>query len=155
MPIIENRTKDAKDLELIHPLWVQLNECQHSKAKAFRKHYELQTFNNRKDCFKKLAAAGSLMLDLAFDPETERNIGYCVTSLSQEKTGEIESIFVEKRYRSQDISSVLVTRALAWLEKNGSVRNQVSVGNGNESAFGFYKKFGFYPRMTIFEQKSE
>ncbi len=75
--------------------------------------------------------------------------------LSQEKTGEIESIFVEEGYRSRGIGSALVERALAWLDTNDSVRNRVSIADGNEAAFSFYKKFGFYPRMTVLEQKKE
>jgi ribosomal protein S18 acetylase RimI-like enzyme len=78
-----------------------------------------------------------------------------VTSLSQEKTGEIESIFIEEAYRTQGIGSTLVTCALAWLDENGSVRNRVPVADGNEAVFGFYKKFGFYPRMKMLEQKRE
>ncbi|MBN2735100.1 MAG: hypothetical protein JXQ82_09630 [Methanomicrobiaceae archaeon] len=49
--------------------------------------------------------------------------------------------------------STLILRALSWLDKNGSVENRVPVANGNEAAFSFYQKFGFYPRRTILEQK--
>jgi len=92
-------------------------------------------------------------VDLVFNMVTRRCVGYCVSSLSAEKTGEIESIFIEEKYRSQGIGSSLVTRALEWLDTKGSVRNRVSVGDGNEEAWGFYAKFGFYPRMTVLEQK--
>lgn len=110
----------------------------------------------KKAYFKKVAAAGSLHLDLAFDPRTAgRYVGYCVSSLSQEKSGEIESIFVSEEYRSHGIGSALVTRALAWFNENGSIRNRVSVSVGNERAWNFYKKFGFCPRMMVLEQKSE
>ena len=34
-------------------------------------------------------------------------------------------------------------------------RARVSVGDGNEVAWVFYRKFGFYPRMTVLEQKKE
>jgi len=69
--------------------------------------------------------------------------------------GEIESIFVEQSYRLAGICTMAVTRALTWLDRNGSTRNRVSVGVGNEGAWEFYRKFGFYPRMTILEQKRE
>jgi GNAT superfamily N-acetyltransferase len=112
-------------------------------------------FEDRKIFFERLAGTGSLRVDLAVDPETGRYIGYCVSSLSREKTGEIESIFVEERYRNLGVGSHLITRALGWLNAGGSVRNRVSVGDGNEDAFGFYQKFGFFPRMTVLEQRQQ
>jgi GNAT superfamily N-acetyltransferase len=106
--------------------------------------------------FEKVAAAGSLRLDLAYaDQENGRYVGYGVSSFSAEKTGEIESIFVEAPYRSWGIGSALMTEALAWLDENGSVRKRVSAGDGNQGVREFYKKFGFYPRLTVLEQKRD
>jgi diamine N-acetyltransferase len=155
MPPLEYRTTDVKDIELIRPLWIQLNEHRHTLAKTFRSHYEQWTFDDRKAYFEKVAAAGSLQLDLAFDSQRDRCVGYCVSSLSREKTGEIESVFVDDAYRSQGIGTALMTRALAWLDMNGSVKNRVPVADGNEAARDFYKKFGFYPRKMVLEQKKE
>jgi len=153
---VEYRVTDINDIEYIRPLWIQLNEHHFTKARIFQNHYRQMTFNDRKAHFEKVAAAGSLRLDLAFDPqEGSRYVGYCVCSLSQEMSGEIESIFVEENYRSKGIGSALVSRTLAWLDENGSVRNRVSVADGNEAAWAFYKKFGFSPRMMILEQKKE
>ena len=155
MPPFEYLASGITCIELIRPLWVQLNKHHHTNAGTFRHHYEQMTFDDRKAFFEKIASTGTLQLDLVSDTESGRYIGYCVSSLSQEKTGEIESIFVEERYRYQGIGSALVTRALAWFDANGSVRNRVSVGDGNEGAWKFYRKFGFYPRMTVLEQKKE
>ncbi len=154
MPPIEYRTTDIREIELIQPLWIQLNEYHHEKAKAFRQHYERMTFEDRKRYFENLSLTGSLMVDLATDTTAGRYVGYCVSSLSKDHMGEIESVFVEERFRSQGIGSALVTRALSWLAANGSARNRVSVGDGNEGAWIFYRKFGFYPRMTVLEQKT-
>jgi GNAT superfamily N-acetyltransferase len=153
---IEYRTTDVKEIDLIRPLWIQLNDYMHGKAGTFRSHYEKMSFDERKAYFAKVAAAGTLRLDLSFDPQAGgKYIGYCVSSLSQEKTGEIESIFVEEKYRSQNIGSALVIRALAWFDEKGSVRNRVAASAGNEGVWDFYKKFGFYPRMMVLEQKKE
>lgn len=154
MSFIEYHSTDIRDIELIRDLWNHLNDYHHSKATAFRSWYEQTTFDDRKAYFKKVANTGTLRLDLAFDPQAHgRYIGYIVSSLTPEKTGEIESIFVMESYRSRGVGSALVKRTLAWLDENGSVRNRVSVGDGNEEAWVFYKKFGFYPRMTVLEQK--
>jgi len=113
------------------------------------------TFDDRKNYFESVAGKGSLRLDLAWDPEDGRSVGYCVSSLSGEKQGEIESVFLEEKYRGQGIGRDLMLRALAWLDECGAIRKRVSVGNGNEEAWKFYQKFGFYPRMTILEQRRE
>lgn len=155
MPPIEYRTRDVSRIELIRPLWIGLNEHHHAHARKFRSQYEQWTFDERKAYFEGIAAAGSLRIDLAFDPATGRYVGYCVSSLSREKTGEIESIYVEEHFRSQGIGTALMTRALAWLEAECSVRNQAAVADGNEDSFPFYRRFGFYPRKTVLEQKRE
>ncbi len=155
MPSFEFQSTDITEIELIRPLWVQLNAYHHAKATTFRNHYEQRTFDDRKPYFEDLALAGSLMLDLVLEVDNTRYVGYCISSISREKSGEIQSIFVEEEYRSRGIGSSLVNRALAWLGAGGSVRNRVSVGQGNEAAWEFYRKFEFYPRMTVLEQKRE
>ena len=152
MNTVEYHTIDIGEIDTIRPLWAQLNQHHHSQANVFRDHYEGMTFEQRKAHFQKIAGQGIIRIELATAIPGKKAVGYCVSSLSAEKTGEIESIFVEEQFRGRGIGSELLTRALAWLGTEGSVRNRVSVGNGNEEAFGFYRKFGFFPRMTVFEQ---
>jgi len=154
MTAIKYKVTDIREIDLIEPLWILLNEHMRTRATTFNRHFERMTFDDRKEHFEKVAMAGLLRVDLAFDPALKkRYAGYCVSSLSPEKTGEIESIFIHEEYRSRGIGSALVNRSLAWLDENGSVRNRVSVSEGNETAWDFYKKFGFYPRMMVLEQK--
>ena len=152
---VEYHTIDIGEIDAIRPLWVQLNQHHHSHAVVFRGYYEGMTFEQRKAYFQKIAGQGTIRIELAIAIPAKKIVGYCVSSLSMEKTGEIESIFVGEQYRGRGIGSELLTRALAWLGAEGSLRNRVSVGNGNEEAFGFYRKFGFFPRMTVLEQVHE
>ena len=152
---VEYIPTDDRDLEKIRHLWTQLNEHHHDRASHFRLHYEQITFDDRKKYFETIASTGFLRLDLARDTVTDRFVGYCVSSVSMEKNGEIESIFVESDYRSHHIGSDLISRALAWMDICNARRKRVSVGNGNEEAWDFYRKFGFYPRMTVLEQKTD
>ncbi len=155
MQPIEYRQTNIAGIELIRPLWIQLNRHHHTNARAFRDIYARWTFDDRKAYFVKISERGSLRIDLAFDPEPGLYAGYCVSSLSEDRAGEIESFYVEETYRSLGIGTNLMTRALAWLNNNGSIRNRVSVADGNEDAFPFYRKFGFYPRMTVLEQRQD
>jgi ribosomal protein S18 acetylase RimI-like enzyme len=148
------RTTGYNEIEIIRPLWEQLNAYHHTKASRFRDHYEKMTFEDRRSHFCRLHESGHLRLDLAQDKKTGRYIGYCVSSLSADNSGEIESLFVDSEFRSAGIGTALVTRGLGWMDSLGAVRKRVSVGDGNESAWVFYRKFGFYPRMTVLEQKT-
>lgn len=156
MSPIAYHTTDIRDIDRIRPLWIQLNEYMCARATTFRSHFEQMSFDQRKAYFKKVAESGTLRLDLAYaDQKKGRYVGYCVSSLSAEKNGEIESIFVEDPYRSWGIGTALMTKALSWLDENGSVRNRISASDGNEEVWEFYKKFGFYPRLTVLEQKRD
>ncbi|MDN7023644.1 GNAT family N-acetyltransferase [Methanoculleus sp. FWC-SCC1] len=155
MPAIEYQTTDITGIEVIRPLWNRICEHHRIRARTFRSFFERTTFDDRKAYFARCAEAGDLRVDLASDPAAGRCVGYCVTSLSAERIGEIESLYVDVAYRSQGIGTTLVRRALMWLEENGSVENRVSVADGNEEAFAFYRRFGFSPRRTVFEQVRE
>ena len=48
MHAVAYRTTGIGEIELIRPLWVQLNEYHHTKASYFRTHYEGMTFEDRK-----------------------------------------------------------------------------------------------------------
>jgi ribosomal protein S18 acetylase RimI-like enzyme len=149
------RATGFDEIELIRPLWEQLNEYHHAKASRFWEHYEQMTFEDRRSHFCRLHESGQLRLDLVEDKKTGRYIGYCVSSVSAENTGEIESLFVDREFRSAGIGSALVVCGLGWMDSLGAVRKRVSVGDGNEPAWAFYRKFGFHPRMTVLEQKTE
>jgi ribosomal protein S18 acetylase RimI-like enzyme len=152
---IEYHTTDITDIEVIRPLWNRICEHHRIHARTFRAFFEHTTFDDRKAHFVRCAEAGDLRVDLASDLAAGRCVAYCVTSLSAEHIGEIESLYVDEPYRSQGIGTALMTRALAWLDENGSVENRVAVAEGNEEAFPFYRKFGFYPRRTVLEQVGE
>jgi diamine N-acetyltransferase len=152
MHAVAYRTTGIDEIDLIRPLWEQLNEHHRAKASCFRNRYEQMTFADRRAYFTGLHKAGQVRLDLAMDSGTGTCVGYCVSSVSAEKTGEVESLFVEREFRSSGIGTALVTRGLAWMDSLGIVRKRVSVGEGNEEAWAFYRKFGFFPRMTVLEQ---
>jgi GNAT superfamily N-acetyltransferase len=155
MHAVTYRTTGIHEIELIRPLWEKLNRYHHTKASHFKTHYERMTFEDRRSHFRKLHETGELRLDLAMDTMTGTYVGYCVCPVSAEKTGEVESLFINAAYRQAGIGTALVTRGLAWMDSIGVVRKQVSMGCGNEAAWAFYRKFGFYPRMMLLEQKTD
>lgn len=155
MASVGYRSTGIGEIGLIRELWTELNAYHRDRAGVFQGMYTRSSFDARNEYFETLAATGLLRLILAFDREDGRYIGYLVCSLSDEKTGEIESVFVREQYRAAGVGSTLVASALAWFDDHGSVRNRVSVADGNEDAFAFYRKFNFYRRLTVLEQKTD
>ncbi len=149
---VEFRVTDEGGLDEIRDLWAGLNGFNLLRAKHFRPHFEGFTFGERKAELLRIAGKGALRVDIARDPAARRDAGYCVSSVSREGVGDIESIFVEEAYRGRGIGSALVTRSLAWMDGCGAVKKRVFVSDGNEEAWGFYQRFGFYPRMMMLEQ---
>jgi hypothetical protein len=82
----------------ILPLWEQLNAYHPTKTSYFKTHYERMTFEDRRSSFHKLPRTVQVRLDRAIDTATGKYDGYCVISLSAEKKGEVESLFVDKAY---------------------------------------------------------
>ena len=55
--------------------------------------------------------------------------------------------------RDKSIGTELMDRALSWLESHNADTLIVEVAVGNEAAYEFYAKYGFYPRLTTLKRK--
>ncbi len=152
MARIEYIATDQQDLDRIAGLWEKQRQHHRAVAREFAAFFTRITFAQRKEGLLKIGRSGKLRLDIAFDTETARDVGYCITSLSAERKGEIESIYVEPDYRGQGIGDGLMRRALRFLDEEGTTRKVLGVAAGNEAVFGFYRRYGFVPRVTALEQ---
>jgi diamine N-acetyltransferase len=143
---------NARLMDKIKPLWEELNRQHLSFSPYFKDYYKALTFEDRKRAILQRAALkGDVRVDLACDKE--QLVGYCVSSVDRQLTGEIDSIFVTSPNRGQGIGTTLMDKALEWLKSKSSRKIIVSVAVGNEQAYVFYEQFGFYPRRTLLEQK--
>ena len=152
---IEYLEKNQNDLDIIRPLWEKLNAHHIILSKYFKDSRTATTFDMRKKQLMEKSYQGALRIDMARDATTKEYIEYCVTSVNQEKQGEIESIYVEKDYRLSGIGDSLMTRALGWLETVTVKKTILSVAEGNEGVFAFYQRHDFYPRVTVLMHKPE
>jgi GNAT superfamily N-acetyltransferase len=110
------------------------------------------TFEIRKQNLLEKSGGGALRIDLARDADTGTLIGYCISTISAKKQGEIESIYVEPDYRRSGIGDIFMKRALSWMDIMSVNRKILGVGAGNEEVFGFYSRYNFYPRVHVLEQ---
>ncbi len=151
-PSIEYISGSETLLDEISFLWEQLNRYMAECSVGFNPHYLSMTFGKRKRALLEKAAHGEMRVDLAIDKRANQKVGYCVSSIDEAKTGEIESIFVAEDYRGLGVGGSLMQKALAWMDEKAAEKKVVAVGVGNEDAFVFYGRYGFRPRKTVLEQ---
>jgi GNAT superfamily N-acetyltransferase len=146
---VEYIVTDQQGLDLIADLWEKLRE--HHKARSLHHAPDLarMTFYQRKKELLDKSVKGSLHVKLAKDKITGKLVGYCVSTITADKQGEIDSIYVEEDYRRSGIGDNLMKSALEWMDGLSINKRFIAVVFGNEEVFPFYAKYGFYPRGTL------
>jgi len=152
MAKIEYSETDEQGLDLVGALWEKLLEYHRSLSQHFSGRLDRMTFELRKKGLLKKSSGGAMRIDLARDMNTGELVGYCISTVSGDRQGEIESIYIEPDYRGSGIGDNLMKRALRWMDEYPVTRKVLAVGAGNEEVFAFYSRYNFYPRATILEQ---
>ena len=141
-----------KDIDLIKELWEALRDHHKSKTAYFKKRFENLNFETRKKVLLEKTVSGKLIIDVA-KINNGKIIGYCVSSIDEKQVGEVDSILVDSQFRGMKIGEELMNRALKWFDENNVETRRIIVAQGNEEAFPFYKKFGFYHLFSTLQQK--
>ena len=144
------RVIDKSQIKIIKPLWEKLNKTHLKDSHYFKEYFKTFTFDKRCEKFKELDY-NSIHIEIA-ENANKVVIGYCISTI-EKSVGEIDSIFVEEKYRKFGIDKKLVDNSIKWLKENKCSEILVSVAEGHESVFNFYAKFGFYPRLTYLQFK--
>lgn len=152
MQKIEYIENDQHGLDSIASLWEKLNEHQRVRSHHFTYHFEQMTFDIRKKRLLEKVKKGALRVDIAKDTETGKLVGYCISSVTEDKQGEVESIFVESDYRRLGIGDSFMKKALEWMDGLSVTKRIIGVAVGNEEVFPFYARYGFYPRVTVLQR---
>ena len=149
---IEYLENDEQGLDSISSLWEQLNKQHETRSQHFREYYGERTWNLRKADLINKTKSGALHVDLAKDSDTGEMVGYCVSTLSKDGQGEIDSIYVELDYRKWGIGDNLMQRALHWLDNRRAKTKILVVASGNEEVLAFYSRYAFYPKHITLER---
>lgn len=136
-------------LENVKPLWEKLNRHHKANTKYFAKRFDNITFGKR---HKKFKSSYKIKIDLVKDILSNTYIGYCISTVSEDLIGEIDSLYVEKEYRKFGVGDALMTRALDWLDEHKVNSKIIGVAEGNEIVLDFYKRYNFYPKTLILQQ---
>jgi len=151
-PKIEYVCGNEALLDSIKLLWQSLKKHHLDLSPCFKQDYVEMNFEKRKAFFIEKAKNAELRVDIAVDVRSGQNVGYCVSSIDKEKTGEIESLFVASNYRGFGIGDSLMRRVLTWMDKKATGAKIVEVAAGNEKAISFYNRYGFFTRRTVLKQ---
>jgi ribosomal protein S18 acetylase RimI-like enzyme len=141
-------------LDLVQPLWEKLNKHHEANSRNFSDRFKNFKFEDRKSRFTQDNSL-QVKIDLIKNMEKGLYVGYCITTIDKELTGEIESIFVEQDYRKCGLGDSLMKSALDWLKSNQVKKKIIGVTEGNEHALEFYRRYGFYKRKIILEHIEE
>jgi diamine N-acetyltransferase len=150
-PAFVYRTVGADGIDAVRPLWEKLR-VYHAPLLGDRPPF---LFEPRKQGILDKAAAGKVRIELVSVTSQATDLAYCITTVTADGWGEIDSMFVEEKFRGCDVGSELVRRALAWLDSVGASSKVVTVAHGNERALTFYRRFGFHPRSVLLEQRHD
>ena len=141
-------------LDQVKPLWEKLNEHHKENAKHFKVRYENYSFNLRRaGLLEKVQSGSEMRINLARCTRENKTVGYCISTVNKDHLGEIESIYIGEAFQGKGLGNEFVLEALKWMEAMEVKRKIVRVAAGNEQMFPFYSKYGFYPMITVLEQK--
>lgn len=141
-------------LNLVQPLWEKLKEYHEINSNYFSDDFRNLTFEVRKNKFTKDKNL-KVKIDLIKDKKNGLYIGYCISTISTDLVGEIDSLFVDEEYRKYGLGDKLMNSALEWLNSYEVKTKIIGVAEGNENVLEFYKRYGFYKRRVILQQVNE
>jgi ribosomal protein S18 acetylase RimI-like enzyme len=148
-PNVVYREVGADRLDDVRPLWEALNAYHSQLSPHFAGEVDGRTFESRKREFLGKADTGKIRIDLVTAGSDAGDIAYCISSVSAKGVTEVDSLFVDARFRGRGMGTELMSRALAWFHATGATAIVVSVMHGNEQAVAFYRRFGFHPRALV------
>jgi len=141
---------DINEIDSIQPLWEKLNLTHMDLSTNFRSRYQEANWERRKT--KLIEKSEEIFLDTIVDQDLI--IGYCISTIDKEnnKTGEIDSIYIDETHRKCGLGKTLINRALDWLISKGTTEQKLLVGVGNERVLDFYKQVNFLPLHIVLQR---
>ena len=134
-------------LDRVGPLWLQLRGHHADHFPPWGPQLLSMTFESRRaGLLGKAAGGGDLLVLMAVAGDAD--VAYCVSTVSGDRWGEVDSLYVEPGHRRRGIGRALVARSMDWLAGRGAKPVVVDVLSGNDEAMRLYESFGFRPRTV-------
>src|SRR5436190_22522928 len=105
----------AELLDRVAPLWKQLRIHHAEVSPTWRENLLGSTFEYRKEELLEKSANGLLVILAMAENEP---VAYCIASISGDRKGEIDSLFVRGDFRRRGVAKRLMAESMAWLESS-------------------------------------
>ncbi|MCL2073495.1 MAG: GNAT family N-acetyltransferase [Marinilabiliaceae bacterium] len=151
---LEIKQGTIENIDLIKPLWEELNQIHYNLSLHFKDRYQNMTWDKRKRTL--LEKSNDMLFEYVVDTNDNNLIGYCISTIEkhEEKTGEIDSIYIGEKYRKSGVGKRLIENAVSWFNSNNIETQKLMVAVGNEQVLNFYDKFNFYPAHIILKKRT-
>jgi len=136
----------AELLDRVEPLWSHLRRHHAELAPQWGASLLAGSFDGRRKALINKAARG-ILVTIAIAPD-QQDIGYCVSTIASDATGEVDSLYVVPSHRSRGIGHALMSAAMDWFQKHSIQSIHIDVIAGNDDAQRFYARYGFLPRTV-------
>jgi GNAT superfamily N-acetyltransferase len=140
-------------VEEIKDMWERLTQHASERSVDFAEHYASRSFDQRRKELRSRAERGRLRIDIAREPGSGQDLGYCVSTVDADGLGTIESLFIHEGERRQGVGDHLVRRSREWFREQGVKSIVVFLVYGNEEVLPFYYHHGFRPKAMMLEIK--
>jgi diamine N-acetyltransferase len=127
--------------------------AQHAwQSKHFASYYSPERIKKTKKMLLECSERGRLHIGVAHHMSTGRDVGFCISTVSPDKVGEIFAIFVDDEFKSMGIGTRLANEALAWLREQNPEHLEIHFLFENTRVQSFYERLGFYPQTVVLRE---
>ncbi len=146
---------DMADIDIIGPLWEELNEHNSALHKKYFGRELSEKWSHKSRELIRRAAECSMKFDVV--KINDNVVGYCISGINKHCQGEIVSLYIRPEFRSTGAGTRLLTEHIRWLKENNVTTIYLYVHPCNIDAIRFYWRFDFFstgPLMELLETQS-
>src|SRR5688500_539130 len=111
----------------VEPLWSQLRRHHADLAPQWRAGLLATSFDERR---AELLGKGPVLVSMA--TWHGQDIGYCVSTIASDATGEVDSLYVIPSHRGKGVGHALMSVAMEWFARQSVGSIVVNVISGND-----------------------
>ncbi|HEY1685113.1 MAG TPA: GNAT family N-acetyltransferase [Tepidisphaeraceae bacterium] len=126
-------------LDRVGPLWNELRDHHAQLAPRWAATLARSFEQRRIELVNK--GSGGILVVLA--EQDGRDIGYGVSTIVSDGSGEIDSVYVAADWRGSGVGAAIMQKTMEWFASKSVRAITVDVIEGNEAAKKFYEGFGF------------
>ena len=139
---------DRNNINDIKSLWKGLNSYHYEVSTHFKKNFKILTFEQQT---QELMKKDKLRIFVA--ESEDKHIGYCIFTVNNGQ-GEVDSIYIQAEYRNEKLGEQLMNKALERFKAHQCNEVAIYIAEGNESVLPSYRKFGFFERFVVMQNKT-